>query len=189
MQRIKMHVAVWVAALSLLMAQALAGTGEATPSSETLCRQWFGPNAQLAQQPSQTNVLVREVTLDGHPSGWVFRTDQVPPACKGKRGEIILLVAIGTDTRIKGLQVLTHKEDPPYFKRLKHEFFDQFINRRATDEASKIDAVTRATYSSRAIIKEVMEGAKNVVAMPEVANKVTASEQCSLTDKPVVSHN
>jgi hypothetical protein len=190
MQHHTAHVAARTAALLLLALQARAGTGEAVPSAEALCRDWCGPAAQLAPlAPSQTNALVREVVLDGRPSGWLFRTDQVPPACKGKRGEIVLLVAIGTDTRIKGIQVLSHKEDPPYFKRIKHEFFDQFINRRAADDEVKIDAVTRATLSSRAIIREVLEGAKNVVALPEVAGKVSTGEQCSLTKTPVVSHN
>lgn len=182
-------VAAWIAALSLFLLQARAATGDAGPSADALCRDWFGSAARLApQEPAQTNAPVREVVLGGRPSGWLFRTDQVPPACKGKRGEIVLLVAIGTDTRIKGIQVLSHKEDPPYFKRLKHEFFDQFINRCAADEP-KIDAVTRATLSSRAIIREVMEGAQHVVALPEVAGKVSTSEQCSLTKTPVVSHN
>lgn len=183
-------VAAGLAALFLVLSAARADRGDNESAAETLCRQCFGDAARLAPPlPAQTNTAVREVVLDGRPSGWLFRTDQVPPACKGKRGEIVLLVALGTDARIKGLQVLSHKEDPPYFKRLKHEFFDQFINRSTRDGEAKIDAVTRATFSSRAIIREVMEGAKNVVALPEVAGKVSPAEQCSLTKIPVVSHN
>ena len=179
-----------VAALPLFVMQARAGTADAAPLVEALCRDWFGPEAKLEPLALfQTNMPVHEVTLEGRPHGWLFRTDQIPPACKGKRGEIVLLVGIGTDARIKGLHVLAHKEDTPYFKRLKHEFFDQFINRPANGQGTKIDAVTRATLSSTAIIREVLEGAKNVAALPEVAAKMAPSAQCSLTDAPIMSHN
>lgn len=161
-----------------------------SPSPEALCQDWFGPSAQLSPLTLvETNAVVSEVTLDGQTSGWVFRTDQIPPACKGKRGEIVLLVAVGADARIKGLSVLSHKEDPTYFKRLKTGFFDQFKNLRADGESVKIDAVTKATLSSKAIIREVMEGAKIVVSQPEVASKISASSQSPLTKTAAMSHN
>lgn len=183
-------VAARVAALLLLASTARAAAVNAAPSAETLCRSWFGAEAVLAPlQATPTNALVRQVTRNGQPAGWIFRTDQIPPACKGKRGEIVLLVALGTDARIKGVQILSHREDPAYFKRLKSGFFDQFNNLLASGSEPKVDAVTRATLSSRAIIREVVEGARHVAALPEVACKINASQQCSLTKMPPVSHN
>jgi len=158
-----------------LMSYTEMATAADIVATEAFCHDWFGQSAHAAPMTlSNTNIIVNTVTLDGHPSGWIFRTDQVPPSCKGKRGQITVLVAIGTDARIKGLSVIAHREDPQYFRRFKKSFFSQFTEIRADDTAVKIDAVTRATLSSRAIIRDVMEGAKNVIALPEVAAQLNS---------------
>lgn len=145
-------------------------------TNEAYGHDWFGKTAQTTPLPlADTNVVISEVTLDGHPAGWLFRTDQVPPVCKGKRGQIAVLVAIGTDSRIKGLAVLVHREDPAYFKRLKGTFFEQFRDQRVDGTPFSIDAVTRATLSSSAIIRDVMQGAVRVLAQPEVAAKLSSA--------------
>jgi uncharacterized protein with FMN-binding domain len=97
--------------------------------------------------------------------------------CKGKRGQIAVLVALGTDARIKGLTVLAHKEDPSYFKRLKEAFYQQFRDQRVDGGTAKLDAVTKATFSSRAIIRDVMEGSQRVIALPEVAAKLSSANK------------
>ncbi len=166
----------WAAAGLLVLARAQAGSD--APTAEALCHDWFGPAAQTSRLPlADPEAVVSEVTLAGRPAGWLFRTDQMPPVCKGKRGQIAVLVAIGTDARIKGLTVLASKEDPPYFKRLKDTFYQQFRNRPVGDGAVKLDAVTRATLSSRAIIRDVMEGSQRVIALPEVAAKLSAAHK------------
>ena len=160
----------------LFFTQARADSGTRTP--EDFCRDWFGQTAQaIPLTLCNTNVVIQEVTLDGKPSGWLFRTDQVPPVCKGKRGQIAVLVAVGTDAHIKGLTVLAHKEDPRYFLRLKKAFFEQFRNQRADEDPAKFDAVTKATFSSRAIIRDVMEGTRTVIAQPEVAAKLLSGKK------------
>ena len=157
---------------------------------EAFCHDWFGSSAHLRPMAlAETNTVVSEVTLGGQTYGWIFRTDQVPPTCKGKLGEIALAVALGTDGRIKGLHVLCHKEDAPYFKRLNASFFQQFQNQRADAGTAKIDAVTRATLSSNAIIRDVMEGAKHVIALPEVSIKIKSAQDCSLTKTAAMFHN
>lgn len=168
-----------------------AWSAEMSPTScDAFCKTVFGMSSRLHPLAHlETNVQVSEVSRDGQTSGWLFRTDQVPPVCKGKRGEIALLVALGTDGRIKGLQVLSHKEDPSYFKRLNAAFFKQFYNRRPGAGASQIDAVTRATLSSQAIIRDVTEGARQVISLPEVAAKIKPDEDCSLTKTAALFHN
>ncbi|MDX9867909.1 MAG: FMN-binding protein [Kiritimatiellia bacterium] len=139
---------------------------------ETYCREWFGEEARLSPLSlASTNLVVHEVARGGQTAGWLFRTDEVPPACKGKRGQIALLVAIGPDTLIRGVAVLAHKEDARYFKKLKRPFFEQFL-RRPPSGAPAFDAVTGATFSSRAIIRDVTESARNVIAQPEIAAKL-----------------
>jgi len=163
---------------------------DALLTDEALCSEWFG--AAVHEHPltlTTTNTAINEVTSEGKTVGWVFRTDQVPPVCKGKRGEIAVLVALGVDGRIKGLHVQSYKEDKKYFARLTSSFFQQFQNRRADGDTSGIDAVTRATYSSRAIIRDVMEGAKHIASLPEVAAKIKQNEDCSLTKTAAMFHN
>jgi len=147
-------------------------------ASEVFCQSWFGQNAGLTPLPlANTNVTLQEVSLGGQTSGWLFRTDQVPPVCKGKRGQIAVLVAVGTDARIKGLTVLAHKEDPRYFRRLKAAFFEQFRDRRVDGTSATFEAVTQATFSSGAIIRDVTEGMKTVLAQPEIATKLTSDKK------------
>lgn len=149
-----------------------------TQAAEVFCQSWFGQDARLTPLPlANTNVTLHEVSFGGQTSGWLFRTDQVPPVCKGKRGQVAVLVAVGTDARIKGLTVLAHKEDPRYFRRLKAAFFEQFRNRRADEPSATFEAVTQATLSSRAIIRDVTEGMKTVVAQPEVATKLISGKK------------
>lgn len=177
------------AAGAVLFLRLLARADEAPAIDPAACREWFGETAQLTPMAlAATNAAVSEVVCNGQTAGWVFRTDQVPPVCKGKRGEIAVLVALGLDGRIRGLRVLSHKEDPKYFGRLKAGFFQQFLNQRP-DSGVKIDAVTQATYSSKAIISDVMDGAKLVIALPEVAVKVKRPEDCSLTKTANMPHN
>lgn len=153
-------------------------TGDDGLDTDAFCHDWFGKEAHSSRLIlADTNIVVSAITLEGQPSGWIFRTDQMPPACKGKRDQIAVLVAIGTDARIKGLTVLSHKEDPKYFRRLKTSFFSQFRERRADDAVADIDVVTHATLSSRAIIRDVMEGAKTVISLPEVAAQLTSTNK------------
>jgi hypothetical protein len=176
--------------LLYLGATGLALADDTPPTRETLCKEWFGAEARVVPLPlAETNSVVEEIRIGSQTAGWVFRTDQVPPVCKGKRGEIAVCVAVGTDARIKGLRVLSHREDARYFGRLKDAFFQQFLNRRADAGTDSLDAVTRATYSSRAIIRDVMEGAQHIVALPEVAAKIRANEDCRLTGTAALFHN
>lgn len=165
---------------SVLLSVATLCASETVPATEAFCHQLFGSETHAAPfELADTNLVVNAVTQDGHTCGWIFRTDQVPPACKGKRGQIAVLVALGTDARIKGVTVVDHKEDAPYFKRLKSSFFRQFHDRRAGDPSVKLDAVTHATLSSRAIIRDVMEGAMNVLSQPEISAQVGSFVQFS----------
>lgn len=171
-------------------ALASAAAERVSPALEAFGRSVFGESAHAASLPlAATNAAVCEVTVDGLTAGWVFRTDQVPPVCKGKRGEIVLFVALGVDGRIHDLSVVSHREDKKYFSRLGDAFFRQFRDKRADAGTKSVDAVTRATYSSRAIISEVMEGARVVANQPEVAAKIQTRQDCSLTKTAAVSHN
>ena len=157
--------------------------------ADTLCQTWFGAEALATPLTlADSDAVIREVIRNGKTAGWIFRTDQTPPQAKGKRGEIVLVVGLGADARIKGVHVLSHKEDAAYFGRLKPEFFAQFLNRRADDDPARIDTVTKATLSSRAIIREVTEGTRHLITRPEITAKLTAQPTCEWAGTAARAH-
>jgi hypothetical protein len=128
---------------------------------------WFAPHSTLQRLPGAPFAAFA-VCAAGATNGWVFRTDRVPPAVRGKHGEIGVLVGLGTDGRVKGVQVLQHHEDPAWFGRLKAAFFRQFAGQRADGADVRVDAVTGATVSSKAIIDDVFRSGQTVLAWPQV---------------------
>jgi len=150
----------------------------ATPEQEALGNEWapwFASGATL-QKVVPAPVPVFAVTSAGKVCGWVFRTDQVPPASSvnGKHGPITVLVGLGTDGLIKGVRVLQNHEDKAYFSRLQDSFYQQFSGRPANGSDAKVDTVTGATVSSKAIIKSVFESSQTVLAIPAVHALVNA---------------
>ncbi len=99
----------------------------------------------------------------GHGLGWVFRTDRVAPSVKGFNGPIGVLVALSKEGKIIGVAVLENRETPRYFARLTDTFHRQFSGRRVTDDPKDVDAVTGATISSRAVIRDVFQSAAEVL--------------------------
>jgi len=167
-----------IAGLMMLGAMVLPTLSEETPTADftRLGRLWFNAEATVAplyMKPLEQTL--QEVSVKGKTVGWIFKTDQVPPTCKGKRGEIVLLAGLGVDAKIKGIQLVSRKEDDTYFKRLTDAFYKQFTGRRPDDALATFDAVTKATLSSRAIIKEVVLGARHLACQPAIAEKISAS--------------
>lgn len=162
--------------LSLLGSE---NSAEVVPGPEVLCKEWFDSDATVQTLTlSATTQTIHAVTLNDSTLGWIFRTDKTPPKCKGKHGEIILWVGLGTDGLIKGLRLIDHIEDKKHFSLLTTSgFFEQFFGRRATDDPAVVDTVTSATRSSSAIREEVLLGARHIASQPEVAKKMESAEK------------
>jgi Na+-translocating ferredoxin:NAD+ oxidoreductase RnfG subunit len=152
---------------------------EVVPGPEILCKEWFDSDSTVqALTLSATTQAIHVVTLNDSTLGWIFRTDKTPPKCKGKHGEIILWVGLGTDGLIKGVRIIDHVEDKKHFSLLTTSgFFEQFFGRRATDHVAVVDTVTSATRSSSAIREEVLLGARHIASQPEVAKKMSNPEK------------
>jgi hypothetical protein len=150
-------------------------SAEAVPGPESICKEWFDSDATVQTLTlGATTQAIHVVTLNDATLGWIFRTDKTPPKCKGKHGEIILWVGLGTDGLIKGVRLIDHIEDKKHFSLLTTSgFFEQFFGRRATDNVAVVDTVTSATRSSSAIREEVLLGARHIASQPEVAKKMS----------------
>lgn len=118
---------------------------------------------------------VQEARVGGKLMGWVFRTDQLPPAVRGKRGEIATWVALGADGKIRGIDVFRHREDPPWFNRLKKSFYRQFEGLSADGSGKAPDTVATATISSKAIVDDVLGACKVVLELPAVKAAVAST--------------
>ena len=139
-------------------------TPEKNPEA-SLANRWFGGDVDL----NPINEAVQEVSVKGQVAGWIFRTDKVEPVVVGKRGEIGVLAGLNRKGEIVGLKPMEWREDAKYFGRLQDGFFKQFIGRPVSKGREGLDTVTGATRSSRAIVRDVTEGAAQVLAMPAVA--------------------
>ena len=96
----------------------------------------------------------------------------VKVAPRGYSGEIVMLVGVDPELRIKGMKILGQRETPGLGTNIeKPKFQKQFIGKGGKDafEPKKdIDAITGATISSRA----VCEGVKMVLRDAEAYRKV-----------------
>ena len=95
---------------------------------------------------------------DGEKAGYAFMTSG-----SGYSGNIDIMVGLDSGFGIKGLSILSQTETPGLGSRITESLFtDQFKGLYATDialkaDGGKIDAVTGATISSRAVVNAVKE--------------------------------
>jgi len=130
---------------------------------------WFAADMHLHAVDGAPFPVFAVCTSAGKTNGWVFRTDRVPPVVVGKRGEIGVLAAIGTDGLIKGVHVLESHEDAGWFKRLNAAFYQNFTGKPAgSNSLDTIDTITGATYSSKAVIDDVFKSSQSVMDLPAV---------------------
>lgn len=98
--------------------------------------------------------LYYEVYRQGVLTGYCFNTRDIAPDKKGYAGPIEILVAIDREAKIKNLKVLRHAESPQYADKITCPGFLNQFKGKGPEEAfivgRDIDAVTRATISSRA---------------------------------------
>lgn len=91
-------------------------------------------------------------------SGKVIYTGDIAGKVVGYNGPTPLRITV-VDGRITAITAEKNSETPQYFERAKSKIFPKFIG-KTVDEAlkMKVDAVTGATYSSEAIIKNIQLG-------------------------------
>ncbi|UCD85859.1 MAG: 4Fe-4S binding protein [Deltaproteobacteria bacterium] len=99
---------------------------------------------------------------EGHSSpgeklvGAAYLTNHIPPRVVGYVDTIDLLVGMDKEGTITGVELLRDKESPAYMKMLKDEdFLNRFVGLKIQDGLEDVDAVTGATISAEAIIKDI----------------------------------
>jgi electron transport complex protein RnfG len=95
---------------------------------------------------------------DGEKAGYAFKASG-----SGYGGNIEILVGLDSGFEIKGVSILSQTETPGVGNKItESSFTDQFKGLSASDialksEGGKIDAITGATISSRAVVNAVKE--------------------------------
>ena len=111
---------------------------------------------EMSQYELEDEVYI--IYQDGEKTGYAFMASG-----SGYSGDIDILVGMDNDFVIKDISVLSQTETPGLGSRITESFFtDQFKELSATDialkaDGGKIDAVTGATISSRAVVNAVKE--------------------------------
>ena len=105
---------------------------------------------------------------DGEKAGYAFMASG-----SGYGGNIDILVGLDSGFGIKGVSILSQTETPGVGNRItESSFTDQFKGLSASDialksEGGKIDAITGATISSRAVVDAVKEKMVEILASLE----------------------
>ncbi|MCC6543925.1 MAG: RnfABCDGE type electron transport complex subunit G [Nitrospirae bacterium] len=101
--------------------------------------------------------------MDDKPVGTAFQV--IAP--DGYAGDISILMGIGSDDRISGIEIISHKETPGLGNRIqKEEWRNQFKGRSLDDgqrlavkkDGGEIDQFSGATISPRAVVNAVKKG-------------------------------
>jgi len=97
-----------------------------------------------------------------------FNTHDVRPEIRGYAGPIKVLVVLGSDGRIKGLKILSHRETKNYVHYLETPaYLGRFIGKSVQDrfEIDKdIDGISRATVSVEALATSIRDSSRAVAA-------------------------
>lgn len=98
--------------------------------------------------------------------GAAFNSHDVRPDIRGYAGPIRVLVVLGSDGRIKGLKILSHRETKNYVHYMETPaYISRFIGKSVYDrfEIDKdIDGISRATVSVEALARSVRDSSRAV---------------------------
>lgn len=134
----------------------------AAPSSEgggveiNFVREIFPSAVSAEKDPTHENTfIIRDV--EDELLGSVLTTESIADDSIGHAGPVPLLIGLNTDEIIVGIALLENRETPGYLYRLGGQDFLKRWNGLSVEEAGqkKVDAVTGATRTSKAIIASV----------------------------------
>lgn len=156
------------------------------PAVTRFAAKQFGALARLSAvaDPSGGASVVQRAKVGEKTVGWVFRTDRLPPVVKGRNDQIATLVALGADGKVKAIEVVQHREDMPWYRRIKPSFFAQFRGLAADGSGERPDTVATATRSSKAIVDDVLGACAEVLKLAEVSAAVAPGDAAATPAAP-----
>lgn len=102
--------------------------------------------------------VAQEVMRREKNGNYVINTTTLAPEVKGFRGATPLEITIGKN-KIVEVKPLANKETPRYFQLVKKQMLPKYAGQRVSKkQMPEVDAVTGATFSSRAVKENVRRG-------------------------------
>ena len=100
----------------------------------------------------------KKTTSAKNTSSQVIFTGDLAKDVYGYNGTTPLNIHI-SNGKITKIEALPNNETPSYFKRAINKIFPQYVGKTVAEAKKiKVDAVTGATYSSEAVIKNIQRG-------------------------------
>lgn len=101
---------------------------------------------------------VKDDTITKEDGMYIVNTTTLGKNIEGYNGPTPLKIYIKKNKVVK-IESLKNQETPKYYARVKKALFDKWNNLKVNEaQKLKVDAVTGATYSSEAVIKNVQLG-------------------------------
>jgi len=154
--------ALFIAAVAIIIVSDLRNPPEApTPKPTSSELKAAYPDANRFEERNDPFHYWLSLSALNQPLGAVFITTELPPDIRGYVGPVPVLVGMDRAGAIKRLVVLSNRETPYYMKRiLTSGFLAKFAGRKVTEGPIKVDAVSGATITSRAITGDVNGAAR-----------------------------
>ncbi len=149
-----------------------------TVKQKNLAQKEVFASAKIFKENQKNNFnYIEAFDSEETPLGYIIEAEN-----QGYSSVIKTLIALDSSFKIIGLKIISQTETPGLGTNIeKNKFTDQFINKKNNDltltqEGGKIDAVTGATISSRAVINSVK------LAIENFKNALTYQEQLPATN-------
>ncbi|MDP6372614.1 MAG: FMN-binding protein [Vicinamibacterales bacterium] len=130
------------------------------------------PEAARFSGKTGTPAHIKVYTDDETLIGFVFSTIDVEPLERGYEGPIEMLVGMDTAGRLRGVDLIAHREPYGYFSIELPKFADQFVGKSILDRfrvGEDVDGVTTATITVSSATRVVRKAARRV-AREHLAN-------------------
>lgn len=98
------------------------------------------------------------VNTAGEPAGYVVATEPYARDVKGYAGPTPLYIYIAADSTVRAITSADNSETADFYRRATEGIFPQIVGQKVSNlVCAQVDAVSRATFSSNAIIKSVKQ--------------------------------
>jgi NosR/NirI family transcriptional regulator, nitrous oxide reductase regulator len=127
------------------------------------------------------------VDKDGHILGYLIHSDHYSPDVRGYNGKVPLLIALDQEKKIKAVKMLPNRETGDFVEILRENHFLESWNNMNLKEvlAVQIDAISGATETCEAVIKNIHNSVIGLSSFPE---ELIAANFLSLNHKLVLEY-
>lgn len=155
MSAIKIFKALVVVLVVVLVVFNIVKTRVLVPKSKEPTREDFSALTGGAGKLVEKSSGIYEVVGQSGKIGVAFDSEKIKPNVKGYNAPIRMLGYLNSSGKIERVEIFKHKETPYYFKIVVESELLKDMEGKTPEEIYRLDAISGATVSSKAIIKEI----------------------------------